>query len=114
MSKSSTTTPSEQETVKDKDTVTETSAASSTASTKAKARKGKGRDKEDQSTDSDSDVGAASTAHLGLEIVTLPNGLYKVKNKAGGTPPKQFKGMFTGLGRMTKKINDYNLEHNKE
>jgi len=40
--------------------------------------------------------------------------LYKVKNKAGGTPPKEFKGMFTGLGRMQKKIADYNREHNKE
>jgi len=39
--------------------------------------------------------------------------LYKVKNKAGGIPPKEFQGMFTGLGRMMKKIQAYNELNNK-
>ena len=115
------TTHSEQETASGKDNATKHLEASTTDSTSGKAARGRGRPKVGRSTaivedssrvEAEAEVasaeeggGTGKTAHLGLEIVPVATGsLYKIKNKAGGIPPQEFRGMFTGLAKLRKRV----------
>ena len=113
MSKSKATTLSDLARRKEKDTGTDTSVESTTASTKAKTSKGKGRATATTSAEG-SRGGTGKTAHLGLVIDPVPGGLYRVRNRAGGTPPKDFMGLWTTRSDIQARVAAYNKEHNKE
>ena len=46
--------------------------------------------------------------NLGLSLVPIPGGLYKVKNMDGGSPPENMKGFWNDLHELSKKIEQYN------
>jgi len=58
--------------------------------------------------------GRTKTGHLGLVIDPVPGGLYKVRNKAGGTPPHGFLGLYTELRQLQIRIKEYNESRGKE
>lgn len=43
-----------------------------------------------------------------LRIQKIPGGLAKVVNSAGGTPPLEFKGLFTDMTRLTAAVDAHN------
>lgn len=107
MSKSNKATPLDQETLSESSTGTDTSVASPTASTKGKAAPATKGTKAGSS-------GRAGTSHLGLVIEPMLSGLYRVKNRAGGNPPKQFNGLYTTLTQLTRDVRQWNKDNNKE
>lgn len=109
MSKSKATTLSDLAMRKEKPTETNTSQESPTVSTKVKEPKDK-----DQTMVTASGGGTGKTAHLGLVIDPVPGGLYKVRNRGGGTPPAEFAGMWTTRSDIKRRVDAYNTSRGKE
>ena len=94
---------------KDKDTKTVASEESTTEQTKVSTPADKDRTKEEYYYE-----GRGETGHLGLAVISVPAGLYKIKNMAGGKPPKFMQGLYTSRTEAENLVKAYNEANNKE
>jgi len=99
------------ETVKDSSTETDTSQGSrkgrSRASRKATSNT-KTVDSPEVQDASESQPAPKVSRALGLEILTVPGGLYKVKNRDGGIPPLHLNGTYNELKWLQDEVAAYN------
>lgn len=49
-----------------------------------------------------------------MAVISVPAGLYKIKNMAGGKPPKFMQGLYTSRTEAENLVKAYNEENNKE
>ena len=98
--------------VKDKATVTDTSAVLQTVRTKASPVTQEWEGSDDQvgttGVDGFDKVRCDLPGNKGLKILTVPGGLYKVKNLAGGTAPAPMGGMHSELKTLLDNVYAYN------
>lgn len=58
--------------------------------------------------DTSDSVRCGLPSNKGLKIITVPGGLYRVKNLGGGVPPVGMGGMHTELARLQEAVRAYN------